>query len=154
MTERSFADSIFIDRNPEEVYDLVADVTRTGEWSPICRACWWDDENGPTTGSWFSGRNETADRTWTTRSQVVAADRGREFAWMVNNGRAKWAYQMAALAGGTELTETWHFTETGITEFEDTYGEQAAFQIENRTAAAHQGIPLTLAAIKRIAESG
>ena len=28
----------------EELYDLVSDVTRTGEWSPVCRACWWEDE--------------------------------------------------------------------------------------------------------------
>ena len=59
-------------------------MTRTGEWSPVCPACWWDEgaETGQV-GVWFTGRNETPERTWETRSQVVAADRGREFAWLV-----------------------------------------------------------------------
>ena len=30
-----------------------------GEWSPICRACWWDEGGGPQVGAWFTGRNET-----------------------------------------------------------------------------------------------
>ena len=34
-------------------------------------------------GAWFTGRNEVPGRTWETRSKVVAADRGREFAWVV-----------------------------------------------------------------------
>jgi hypothetical protein len=25
------------------LYDLVSDVTRTGERSRVCRACWWDE---------------------------------------------------------------------------------------------------------------
>ena len=47
-----------------------------GEWSPICRACWWDEGAGPEAGAWFTGRNETPERTWETRCQVVAADAG------------------------------------------------------------------------------
>ena len=22
---------------------MVSDVTRMGEWSPVCKACWWDE---------------------------------------------------------------------------------------------------------------
>jgi hypothetical protein len=25
---------------------MVADVTRVGEWSPMCTACWWDEGDG------------------------------------------------------------------------------------------------------------
>ena len=32
---------------------------------------------GPVVGAWFTGRNETAERTLETRSQVVVADPGR-----------------------------------------------------------------------------
>jgi hypothetical protein len=31
---------------PESLYDMVCDVTRMGEWSPVCLACWWDDGQG------------------------------------------------------------------------------------------------------------
>lgn len=66
---------------------MISDVTRTGEWSPVCKACWWDDGDGPWPGAWFTGRNELPERTWETRSQVVAADRGRACR-MAGHGRA------------------------------------------------------------------
>ncbi len=90
------SESISVAATPDELYALVSDVTRMGEWSPVCRACWWDEGDGPTVGSWFTGRNETAERTWETRSQVVAADPGRRFAWQVNNGWVHWEYTFAA----------------------------------------------------------
>ena len=86
------SDSISVAVTPDELYALVSDVTRMGEFSPICRACWWDEGAGPQVGAWFTGRNETPERTWETRSQVVAADPGREFAWEVNNGWVHWGY--------------------------------------------------------------
>ena len=148
------SDSIVIARTPEEVYDLVSDVTRTGEWSPICRECWWDDGAGAEVGAWFTGRNETPERVWETRSEVVAADRGAEFAWLVWGKYARWGYSMRAMDDGTELTESWEFRPEGIAFFHDKYGDQAQAQIDNRTAAAHAGIPQTLSAIKRVAEAG
>lgn len=83
MPELSFADATFVACSPEALYDLISDVTRMGEWSPICRACWWDDGSGPLAGNWFTGRNETPDRVWETRSQVVIAEPGREFTFVV-----------------------------------------------------------------------
>jgi Polyketide cyclase / dehydrase and lipid transport len=158
MSELSYRESILVACPPEDLYDLVSDVTRMGEWSPICAACWWDDasdgDGGPRPGAWFTGRNETPERTWETRSQVVAADRGREFAFEVNNGWVRWSYTFTPAAGGTELTETWNFLPEGIAGFHGRYGDAAQTQIAERTSAAHCGIPLTLAAIKRAAESG
>ena len=87
-------DSIHVAAPPDAVYELVSDVTRMGEWSPICRACWWDEGAGPHVGAWFTGRNETPERTWETRCQVVAADPGRRFAWEVNNGWVYWGYSL------------------------------------------------------------
>lgn len=150
----AFAASIRIASTPDEVYDLVSDVTRTGEWSPICRWCRWEDGGGPHVGARFTGHNETATRGWETQSRVVAADRGRRFAWEVSEGYVRWSYALAAVDGGTELTETWEFLPAGIAFFHTRYGERAAEQIQERTRAAHEGIPVTLAAIKRIAEEG
>jgi hypothetical protein len=84
MSDLRFSESIFVARPPEFVYDMVADVTRMGEWSPVCKACWWEEGDGPAEGAWFTGRNELPQRTWETRSLVVAADRGKEFAFQVN----------------------------------------------------------------------
>ncbi|MGA8723773.1 MAG: SRPBCC family protein [Acidimicrobiales bacterium] len=66
--------SIAVDRSPHEVYDLVSDVTRTGEWSPVCKACWWDEGDGPRGGAKFTGRNERPEQSRETRCEVVVAD--------------------------------------------------------------------------------
>ena len=153
MSSLRYSESIVVARSPEVLYDLVSDVTRMGEWSPVCQACWWDDGDGPRAGAWFTGRNELPERTWETRSQVVAADRGREFAFEVNSGWVRWGYAFAAVDSGTQVTESWEFLPAGIAGFHDRYGNGAEAQIANRTEAAHQGIPATLAAIKKAAEA-
>lgn len=152
MPELHYSASIVVACPPETLYAMVSDVTRTGEWSPTCRACWWDDGAGPTPGSWFTGRNETPTRVWETRSQVLVAEPGREFAFVVGGSLVRWGYTMAPVDGGTELTESWEFLAQGQTMFRERFGDDAEAQILDRTKAAHHSIPLTLAALKAAAE--
>ena len=154
MTSLEYAESIVVACSPQALYDLVSDVSRMGEWSPVCKACWWDEGDGPRVGAWFTGRNELPDRTWETRSQVVAAEPGREFAWLVGGAWARWGYTFAPVGGGTELTESWRFTPAGLARFEERYGAGAQAEIASRAEAARTGIPATLAAIKKTAEGG
>jgi hypothetical protein len=154
MDTLQHSDSIVIARSPEDLYDMVFDVTRMGEWSPVCKACWWDDGDSPRVGAWFTGRNELPERTWETRSEVVAADRGQEFAFIVGGSFARWGYTFTPVDGGTQVTESWAFLPGGVAMFEERFGPDAQAQIANRAEAAHTGIPVTLAAIKRIAEAG
>jgi hypothetical protein len=151
--ELNYSESITIARSADELYDMISDVRRTGEWSPVCKACWWDEGDGPHEGAWFTGRNETPERTWETRSQVVAAQRGREFAFVVGGTWTRWGYTFTPVEEGTVLTESWEFLPGGFVRFAERYGGDAPAQIAERTEAAHRGIPITLAAIKRIAES-
>ena len=153
MADLSYSESIVIARSPEALYALVTDVTRMGEWSPVCKACWWDDGAGPRVGAWFTGRNEQPDRTWETRSQVVVAEPGREFAFVVGGDRVRWGYGFTPVEGGTRLTESWEFLPAGIARFHERYGAEAEAQIARRRRDAHSGIPVTLAAIKQTAES-
>lgn len=151
---RTHQDSVVVAASPAAVYDLVSDITRTGEWSPVCTGCWWDDEaEAGRVGAWFTGRNELPDRTWETRSQVVAAERGREFAWVVGQGFVRWGFVLEAEGAGTRLTETWEFLPAGQSMFAEKYGDRAPDEIEDRTRHAHTGIPRTLAAIKQVAET-
>ncbi len=151
---RTHQGSVIVAAAPEAVYDLVSDITRTGEWSPVCTSCWWDDDaKVGHVGAWFTGHNEVPDRTWETRSQVVAAERGREFAWVVGEGFVRWGFTFEVEGEGTRLTETWDFLPEGLSMFSDKFGDRAADEIEDRTRHAHAGIPQTLAAIKQIAET-
>jgi Polyketide cyclase / dehydrase and lipid transport len=153
VTELKMSGSISVAMTPDELYALVSDVTRMGEWSPVCRGCWWDEGDGPRVGAWFTGRNELPERTWETRCQVVAAKPGREFAWMVNKGWVHWGYTFEPEGDGTRLTESWEFLPAGIAGFRERFGAEAAAQIAIRRAAAEAGIPATLAAIKKTAEA-
>jgi len=154
MSTLRYAESVVVARSPEDLYDMISDVTRMGEWSPVCTACWWDEGGGPRPGAWFTGRNELPERTWETRSQVVAADRGREFAFMVRGSWVRWGYTFTPVDGGTQVTESWEFLPDGIAGFRERYGPDAEAQIANRSDAAHRGIPVTLAALKQAAEAG
>ena len=153
MAAIEYSDSIVVSTSPEELYAMVSDVTRTGEWSPVCKACWWDDGDGPRVGATFTGHNVTPERTWETRSQVVAADPGREFAWEVNGGWVRWGFTFEPTDGGTRLTESWSFLPAGQAGFHERYGADGDAEIVRRTEAAHHGIPVTLAAIKKAAEA-
>ena len=153
MTDLRYSESVVVARSPEALYDMVSDVTRMGEWSPVCKACWWDEGDGPRPGAWFTGRNELPERTWETRSQVVAADRGREFAFVVRGSWVRWGYTFSPVEGGTQVTESWEFLPDGIAGFRDRFGPDAEVQIANRSEAAHHGIPATLAALKNAAEA-
>ena len=135
------------------MYDLVTDIGRTGEWSPICRTCWWKDKQSARPGARFIGRNEADGRVWETESQVAIADRGREFAWLVGGKYARWGYRLEPVDGGTRLTESWEFLPAGRTMFHEKYGPEADDRIALRRGQAVGGIPATLAAIKRIAEA-
>ncbi|NMO93093.1 SRPBCC family protein [Actinomycetospora sp. TBRC 11914] len=152
MDEFTHAESIHVDADPRAVWDVVSDVTRTGEWSPICARCEWDPGDGPHVGAHFTGYNVKPDREWETRSEVVAAETGRVFRWSVNGGRVFWGFEMVPDGEGTRLTETWEFPPEGREFFRQRYGEAADTEIAIRQADARAGIPETLAAVKRVVE--
>ncbi len=123
---RSHQESVTVEASAEALYDLVSDIGRTGEWSPVCTTCWWDDEaRAGQVGAWFTGRNVLPTRTWETRSEVVAAQPGREFAWVVGGSFVRWGFTMAASSSGTLLTESWQFLPGGIAMFEEKFADQA-----------------------------
>lgn len=153
MPELRYSDSVPVQRDAQALYDIVSDVTRMGQWSPVCKACWWDEGDGPRVGAWFTGRNETPDRVWETRSQVIAAERGREFAFVVGESWVRWGYTFAQADAGTMLSESWEFLPAGIARFHERYGQDAEAQIAERATTARHGIPTTLAAIKRAVEA-
>jgi hypothetical protein len=149
--------SITVARPPAEVYALVADITRMGEWSPVCTKCWWDDDATPAAvGSWFTGRNVLPERTWETHCEVVVAEPGREFAFLVGGNEqafTRWSYTFATTPDGTELTETWAPQPAILARFAAGSDDGGAAMLDERAELARTGIPATLAAIKASAEA-
>lgn len=154
MEQLSHSDSVTIHASSSQVYELVSDIARTGQWSPTCARCEWDDPARQGVGATFTGYNETPSRTWQTTSTVIAADPGRRFAWEVGKAYVRWSYDLQAVGDDTELSETWTFLPAGLEFFAEQYGEDAASAIQNRTQSARDDIPRTLATLKQVAEQG
>lgn len=158
MTEETekqwqYSDSIDIAVEPEVLYDMVSDPARTGEWSPVCRGGEWKDGGSGKVGDRFTGHNVEGEREWTTISEVLVAEPPREFAWIVGperGGVARWSYIIEPTDHGSRLTETWYVSPEGRDWLRENRGEEA---MQKRREAARTGIPETLAAIKRVAET-
>jgi len=107
--------SMHIDAQPEAVYALVADVTRTPEFSPEILSCTWlDGATGPAAGARFEAVNKvTRGPAWKNRPVVIAAQPGREFAFSRTekfSGTLVWRYQFEPEGTGTRLTESYEVT--------------------------------------------
>ena len=140
---------------PDELYAMVSDVTRMGEWSPECRRCVWvRGSRGPQAGARFRGYNRKGWRWWWTEAEVVEATPGARFAFDVRSFRlpvARWSYEFRPVDGGaaTEVTERWEDRRPGGTV---TTVTGIATGVADRAAHNRAGMEQTLARIKAVAE--
>jgi hypothetical protein len=95
----------------DELYALVSDVARMGEWSPEnTGGRWIRGASGPVVGARFRGSNQRGWRRWTTNCTVVEAERGRRFAFevaVVVVPASRWTYDFEPDGEGTIVSETW-----------------------------------------------
>jgi uncharacterized membrane protein len=111
---RQDSQSVQIKAPVERVYELVADLPRMGQWSPECRQVeWLDGSSGPVEGATFIGHNRGGPgglMKWSRRGRVLAADHGREFAFVTDEGgrpSTEWRYRMEPVGGDTRVTESY-----------------------------------------------
>jgi uncharacterized protein YndB with AHSA1/START domain len=110
--------TVHIDAPPENVWEVVSDVTRVGEFSPeTFEAEWLDGAIGPATGARFRGhvrRNGRGPVYWTT-CVITVCEPGREFAFAVGGLGSKavntWRYRLASADGGTDVTESFELAD-------------------------------------------
>lgn len=107
--------SVHVDAPPEAVYALVADVTRTPEFSPEILSCTWlDGAAGPAAGARFEAVNKVSrGPAWKNRPVVIAAQPGREFAFSRTEkfaGTLVWRYRFEPDGSGTRMTESYEVT--------------------------------------------
>jgi uncharacterized protein YndB with AHSA1/START domain len=108
--------TVHIDANPDQIWELVSDVTQIGRFSPeTFEAEWLDGTSGPAVGARFRGhvrRNGRGPVYWTT-CVVVASEPGREFAFTVGEGPKAlntWRYVLEPSGDGTDVTESFVLT--------------------------------------------
>lgn len=106
-TDPADAVSLRIEASPEALYDLVSEPSNMGRLSPECTGGHWlDGATGPAVGARFKGTNKRGFVRWSTKSTVVAAERGRAFAFEVGDSGTRWTYAFEADGTGTVVTES------------------------------------------------
>jgi uncharacterized protein YndB with AHSA1/START domain len=94
-----------------QVWAMVSDVTRMGEWSPETEgATWLGGATSAAPGVKFRGTNRNGKKKWDTVAKIVAAEPGRALAFEIAAGPlkvAEWRYAFESTATGCRVTETW-----------------------------------------------
>ena len=103
--------SVWMDAPPAEVWDLVSDVTRIGEFSPeTFEARWTRGSTGPEVGASFKGhvkRNGVGPTYWSP-CQVTKCVPNEVFEFAVGTDSVtvnNWGYRLEADGDGTKVTE-------------------------------------------------
>jgi ribosome-associated toxin RatA of RatAB toxin-antitoxin module len=147
-----YQESIRIAAPADAIYDLVADVTSTGDRSPECRRVEWLGEPAKAVvGARFRGRNQWRGYRWWRSATIERADRGREFAFKTEPGRGiyndttTWRYRFEPTGeGATRVTESYEFTAPWWLQTMDT--------VLGRPKALRNGVHRTLANLRDAAE--
>ncbi|WP_030483417.1 SRPBCC family protein [Nocardioides aequoreus] len=103
--------SLYVDAPPAEVWALVSDVTRIGEFSPeTFEARWTRGSTGPEVGATFKGhvkRNGVGPTYW-SGCKVTVCEPERHFEWSVGSDSVtvnNWGYRLQPEGDGTRVTE-------------------------------------------------
>jgi uncharacterized protein YndB with AHSA1/START domain len=141
-----------IKASPDKVWPLIADVSRMGEWSPICRRCQWLGSPGPRVGAKFVGHNQVSGFRWSRECVVTVAEPGRLFGFSTFfQGResTRWLYRLEPEGAATRVSEAYQsvFAPRWVRFLRRIPG--LAAQSERRS---HRGMEITLARIKAAAE--
>lgn len=143
--------SIEIAASPQQVYDLVADVTRMGEWSLENTGAEWVDGGTGNQGDWFDGHNKSGEREWTRACEVARAEPGRDFTFVVGGVAENctwWSYEMEPIGDGTRLTERWWFVNKT-----PALQQATQEQIDQRVAFTQTMLQNTIESVRAAAES-
>ncbi len=104
---------VTIDATPEQVWELVTDITRMGEWSPEnTGGRWLGRAGGPAVGARFIGFNARGWLRWPTRCRVVECERPLRFAFTVAESAMTWGWRLDPDGAGTRLTQWREHTAT------------------------------------------
>lgn len=147
-----YQESIQIAAPADLIYDIVADVTSTGDRSPECRRVEWLGESARAVkGARFRGQNRWRGFTWSRNATITAADRGHEFAFKTEPGHGiyhdttTWRYQFEPSGDvGTSVTESYELSAPRWLKTMDT--------MLGRPKALRKGVHRTLINLKHAAE--
>jgi uncharacterized protein YndB with AHSA1/START domain len=113
---RTCRTEVIVNAPVEAVWRILADITRTGEWSHECRqVTWLHGATKAAPGVRFRGRNRSGWLRWSRVCEVAAIDPQRELAWRTIPTTAlpdstEWRITLAPVAGGTRIVQSYEIT--------------------------------------------
>ena len=142
-----------IDAPAAQVWAMVADVTRMGEWSPENDgAVWRRGASSAVPGATFSGTNSQGRKSWETTCTVVEAEPGRVLSFRVTAVGmrvALWTYRFESTDSGCRVTEEWVDERNALVK---AMGRPVS-GVSDRVAHNRAGMEQTLANLKAAAEA-
>jgi uncharacterized protein YndB with AHSA1/START domain len=97
---------------PDQVWRLLADVTRVGDWSHETHGSEWvDGATEAVVGARFRGRNRRGRTRWSRLCEVTAVEPGRQFEFRtvpsrVYNDSTSWRFDLEPTDGGCRITQS------------------------------------------------
>ena len=105
------SEEVLVRAAPEQVYELLSDVTRMGEWSPECFRCEWiGDAVSAHCGARFRGHNRRGWIRWSTECTVTHYEPYGAFGFEtkppVGKAQSRWRFDLEPDADCTVLRES------------------------------------------------
>jgi uncharacterized protein YndB with AHSA1/START domain len=150
-----------VDKEPSEMWDLITDVGRIGEWSPECKGGAWLDGGTPTAGARFEGENHFGDGfIGTTTCVVTEAESPSVFEYIVldyshsaDSPGSIWRYELAPGEGPGQTTVRQRFVHgpgiTGLSEHMASDPDQAQEILQDRLDQLRRNMTVTVAGMGR-----
>ncbi|WP_439031532.1 SRPBCC family protein [Gordonia terrae] len=151
MTAALIEESIDIDATPEQVWSVISDLKRMGEWSPQCKKM---IVRGGTVelGTKTININRRGPLVWPTTSKVVRFTPNQELGFRVAENHTIWSYTITPKDAGVTVTERREVngstTKVSSVLVDKLFGGADSFDAELKLGMAE-----TLGKIKRAAES-
>jgi uncharacterized protein YndB with AHSA1/START domain len=107
---------VTVDAPIESVWRVVADVTRTGQWSHEChKVRWLHGATGPAPGVRFRGRNQSGWVRWSRTCEVLAVEPPHRIAWRTIAtplfvDSTDWVISLEPVGAGTRIIQTYQVT--------------------------------------------
>ena len=110
--QKSSTVTVVVDAAVADVWRVISDVRRTGEWSHECRSGeWLGGADAAAPGVRFRGRNRSRWVRWTRTCEIVAVDAPSELVWRTVPTRlypdsTEWRIRLAPEGRGTRITQS------------------------------------------------
>jgi hypothetical protein len=104
---------------PAQVWALLADIDRAGEWSHETQGGeWLDGASAAVPGARFRGRNRQGRTKWSRVCEVIAADEPNAISWRtvpsrLYNDSTRWTYELEPTDTGCRITQRFEVLSIG-----------------------------------------